>query len=605
MNKLEHRKYFVAGFFLFFSLVYVIRVFYIQIFTDSYYERAKRVSIEKVMEYPMRGNIYDREGNALVQNEIAYDIMYTPYRAKIDTSKFCDMLGIDTAEFNRRVAKAKKYSYRKASVFEDLITSDEFGSIREKLHQFKGVSVKNRTVRKYPYKSAGQVLGYLARVNNRVLDRDEFYDENDYIGSSGIELYYEKLLRGEKGIKYFQRNKHGNHIGSYMNGDLDELPTSGSDLTLSISAEIQQYAELLMKGKRGAIVAIEPATGEILTMVSAPTYDPNELVGRKFSKNYFALEKNENKILFQRALKSTQPPGSIIKTMQSAIALDMGIASENTAYACNKDLVGCHNHPSPLNLPQSVQHSCNPYYFNLVRNVFYEGRSSGTMAQLKRGMDEWEQYARSFGLGSKLGVDVYGEKEGNVPDSREYDQIYGKNRWNFRTIYSLSIGQGEFSLTPLQMANLACIMANKGHYVKPHFLKAVNDSVVDYSADSLTFHTKVKPQHFDLIQKGMRWVLEEPGGTARRARIEGIEMCGKTGTSQNPHGEDHSVFMSFAPQKNPKIAISVFVENAGAGGAMAAPIASLIVEKYLTGKVDRKELEEKIINTKLYEDGGE
>lgn len=601
MNSVEHRKYFVGGFFLFFALLYLLRIFYIQIFTDQYFERAKRISVEKVEEFPMRGNIYDRKGKPLVQNEVAYDIMYTPYRSKIDTGKFCQLLGIDTSDFNSRVKKAKRYSYRKASVFEPLITSTEFGPIREKLHQFKGISVKNRTVRKYPNSAASHVLGYLTRVNERNQRKDKFYGDNDYIGSSGIERYYEKELRGKKGYKYFLRDINGNPISSYMEGELDEPPVSGANLTSSIDVEIQVYAEQLMHGKRGSIVAIEPSSGEVLAMISGPTYDPNKLVGRKFSKNYFELENNPNKILYQRALKSTQPPGSIIKTMQSLIALELKVADERTQYTCNKELVGCHNHESPLNLPQAIQNSCNPYYYKLVKNIFYNGRQKGNMSQLRKGMDLWEKYVRSFGLGSKMGIDVYGEKEGNVPDTREYDQIYGKNRWNYRTIYSLSIGQGEFSLTPLQMANLAVIIANKGHYITPHFIKKINDSLVDYSKDEFLHKTMVRPSNFDLVQKGMQWVVEEPGGTASQARIKDVVVCGKTGTSQNPHGEDHSVFIAFAPKKNPTIAIAVFVENAGSGGAMAAPIASLVIEKYLKGKTDRQALEAKIMQTKLYE----
>jgi penicillin-binding protein 2 len=601
MNSIENRKYFVGGFFLFFAVLYLLRVFYIQIFTDQYYERAKRISVEKVEEYPMRGNIYDRHGNALVQNEIAYDIMYTPYRSKIDTLKFCNLLGIDTSEFRERVNKAKRYSYRKASVFEPLITSAEFGPIREKLHQFKGITVKNRTVRKYPYSAAGHVLGYLTRVNERHQKQDDFYGDNDYIGSSGIESYYEETLRGEKGYSYFLRDINGNQISSYMNGELDEAPVSGSNLTLSIDAEIQAYGEELMKGKRGAIVALEPHSGEVLAMISGPTYDPNRLVGRQFSKNYFELENNPNKILYQRALKSTQPPGSIVKTMQSLIALELQVANEQTKYRCDKDLVGCHNHPSPLNMPQSIQYSCNPYYYNLVKSIFYNGQEKGNMSQLRKGMDLWESYVRSFGFGSKMGIDVFGEKEGNVPDTREYDVIYGKNRWNYRTIYSLAIGQGEFSLTPLQMANLAAVIANKGFYRTPHFIKKINDSIVDYSSEDELHKTLINEKTFDLVQTGMQWVVEEPGGTASRARIDSVVICGKTGTSQNPHGEDHSVFIAFAPRDNPKIAIAVFVENAGSGGIMAAPIASLIVEKYLKGEVKRKQLEKKILETKLYE----
>ena len=599
MRRLENRKYFVAGFFLFFSVLYLGRLFYVQIFTQEYFERAKSTSVEKTEEFPMRGNIYDRYGLPLVQNEIAYDIMYTPYKAQIDTFKFCELVGIDTAEFNLRVAKAKKYSYRKASVFEPLITGKDFGPIREKLFQFKGISVKNRTVRKYPAACGGHIIGYLAKVSPRDVKRDSYYGENDYVGSSGLELYYEEALRGIKGAKYFLRNINGNHIGQYMDGQLDETPVAGKDLKTTLSRELQAYGELLMTGKRGAIVAIEPSTGEVLAMISAPTYDPNRLIGRRFSKNYFELEKDSNQILFQRALKSAQPPGSIVKTMQSLIALQVGVADESTTFPCNKDLVGCHNHPSPLNLPQSVQHSCNPYYYNLVKRIFYRG-NDGSQAQLYKGFEEWEEIVRSFGLGSKMGIDLYGEREGNVPDSREYDVIYGSNRWNYRTIYSLSIGQGEFSMTPLQMANLAAAIANKGYYITPHVVTAIGDTVIDFSNEEYYHRTLVDSQNFELVHQGMQWVIEEPGGTARRARIDSLHYCGKTGTSQNPHGEDHSVFMSFAPRAQPKIAMAVFVENAGAGGAMAAPIASLMIEKYLFGAVKRKKLEQEIIQKSLY-----
>ncbi len=602
MKVLENRKYFIGAFFLFFSVVYISRLFYVQIFTDQYFDRAKRVSVELIEEYPMRGNIYDRNGKVLVQNEIAYDIMYTAHRSKIDTVEFCALLGIDTTEFIKRAKKAVRYSSRKASVFEPLITGNEYGPIREKMHQFKGMSVKTRTVRNYPQKSGGHVLGYLKRVNRKDSENDDYYGDNDYIGSSGIERFYEKELRGEKGYRYFLKNINGNHIGSYQNGVMDKVPVAGKNLKLSVSGELQAYGELLMSGKRGAIVAIEPATGEVLAMISAPTYDPNMLVGRQFSSNYYALEKNTNKILYQRAIKSAQPPGSIVKTMQSLIALEMGTATENTRYACNKDLVGCHNHSGPLNLPESIQNSCNPYYYNLVKNIFYKGKGKGNMGALRSGMDDWEKFVRSFGMGSKLGVDIYGEKEGNVPDTREYDQIYGRNRWNYRTIYSLSIGQGEFSLTPLQMANLATVIANKGYYYTPHFIKSIGDSMVNYSNDTMKHVTMISPSTFELVHKGMQWVIEEPGGTARIAKINGIEICGKTGTSQNPHGEDHSVFMAFAPKTNPKIAIAVFVENAGSGGSMAAPIASLMFEKYLKGVVERTELETKIIETKLYDE---
>lgn len=599
MQRLENRGYFIGGFFLFFALVYIGRLFYIQIYTDDFSERAKRISVAKVIEYPIRGNIYDRYGNPLVQNEVAYDILITPRKLEIDTLKFCELLGVSIEEFISRTNKAKKYSWVKPSVFEALIKAEDFGKIRERLYQFKGVTIHNRTVRKYPYTAAAQVLGYLSKVERRQLKSDEFYVEDDYIGQSGLESYYEKYLRGEKGYSYFLRNINGNHIESYYEGKLDELPVPGKELKTTLDGSLQAYAEFLMQGKRGSVVAIEPSTGEILTMVSGPTYDPNLLVGRKYSKNYKLLESDENKLLFQRPIKSCQPPGSIIKTIQALIALQLGVANPNTKYSCDKGLVGCHNHPSPLTLIESIQHSCNPYYYNLVKSIFYYEKGKNDMASFRNGMDNWEKYIRSFGLGSPLGVDVYGEKDCNVPDVREYDFIYGANHWSYRTIYSLAIGQGEFSLTPLQMANLAVILANKGYYFPPHFAKYIGDSAITFSETDQK-RCLIDSIHFETVHKGMQMVIEEQGGTARRARIDSLHYCGKTGTSQNPHGEDHSVFICFAPRVNPKIAIAVFVENAGGGGSMAAPLASLLVEKYLKGSIKRVETEEYVVNKKLY-----
>jgi penicillin-binding protein 2 len=600
MRQLENRSYVIVGLFLFFAIVYVVRLFQVQIFSEEFLERAQRVAVEKVIEYPIRGNIYDRNGMPLVENEVAYDILVTPNKLKIDTAKFCEVLEITKEEFLERMEKAKNYSWRKASVFESMIKAEEFGKIRERLYQFKGVSVKNRTVRKYPYIAAAQVLGYISKVGKRTLSRDEFYVETDYVGASGIESYYEKSLRGEKGYSYFLRDINGNHIDKYEGGALDELPVPGKDIYLSLDGQLQKYAESLMIGKRGAIVAIEPTTGEVLTMVSAPTYDPNLLVGRKYGKNYKRLEQDSNKVFYQRAIKSTQPPGSIVKPMQAAISLQLETANINTAFHCNKNLVGCHDHPSPLNLPQSIQNSCNPYYYNLVKNIFLQGKSDGNYAQLRMGMNEWEDVVRSFGFGSTLGIDLYGEREGNVPDVREYDQIYGKNRWNFSTVYSIAIGQGEFSVTPLQMANLAAALANKGHYYQPHIAKKIGDSLLSFQDSSYYHKTLIEPNKFDIVHDGMQWVIEEPWGTARRARIDSLHYCGKTGTSQNPHGEDHSVFICFAPRENPKIAIAVFVENAGGGGSMAAPIAGLLVEQYLRGKITRPQMEEYVLSKSFY-----
>lgn len=607
MSKLESRKYHIYILFGFFFLVYISRLFYVQIIEQDYYvKRGKVNAVKKEVDYPLRGNIYDRNGKVLVQSEIAYDIMITMREFKADTLKFCELLKIDTAEFNKRIGRIKNKKINKGyspvipQVFESLMRAEEFGGIKERLFNYEGVSVKKRTVRNYPLPIAAHVLGHINKVSKKDILSDPFYIPQDYKGNSGLELFYEKQLRGQKGWKSFLRDINGRIISSYLEGALDTMPKPGKNLVTALDADLQAYGEQLMNGKIGAIVAIEPSTGEVLTMVNAPTYDPNLLVGGKTGKNYQKLVSDENQIMFTRSIQSKQPPGSIVKTMQSLIALKTGVANEYTAFRCNKDLVGCHNHNSPLTLPEAVQHSCNPYFYNLVRNILFKGRS-GNMAQLRKGMDEWEEYVRSFGFGSPLGIDLYGEKDGNVPDKKEYDQIYGKNHWSFRTIYSIAIGQGEFSLTPLQMANLAAILANKGYYYTPHLVTQIGEDTLEFP-DSTYFHkTLIDSSYFEIVHNGMQWVLEKPGGTALRSRIDSVTVCGKTGTSQNPHGDDHSVFIAFAPRENPKIAIAVFVENAGGGGGTAAPIASLMIEKYLKGEVKRKKLEEEMIEKTFFE----
>lgn len=606
MASLESRKYHIYALFAFFFLVYLLRLFYVQIIAKDFFEnRAEHDAVDVDVEYPPRGNIYDRHGKVLAQNEIAYDIMITMRDFKVDTQKFCSLLQIDTALFNQKIneiksKKNKGYSTYIPQEFISLMKSEKFGGIKERLFNYKGVSVKKRTIRNYPKPIGAHVLGYTNKVSSSDLRRDKYYTPRDYKGASGLESYYEKKLRGQKGVRRYLTNIKGERIAPYLEGALDTVSIAGENLSTTIDVNLQEYGEYLMQGKIGAIVAIEPSSGEVLTLVNAPTYDPNLLSGGKTGANYKILESKSGNILYQRAIKSRQPPGSIVKTMQSAIALDLGLANKFTAYHCNKNLVGCHNHDSPLTLPESIQSSCNPYYYHLVNKIFTKGRKGNT-AQLRKGMDEWEKYVRSFGFGSPLGIDLYGEKDGNVPDKREYDVIYGKNRWNWRTIYSIAIGQGEFSVTPLQMANLACIMANKGHYYRPHLVKEIGIQNIVVRDSLFRRKTLIDSVHFEVIHNGMQSVLEGDGGTAKRSRIPNITVCGKTGTSQNPHGDDHSIFIAFAPRQNPKIAIAVFVENAGGGGGTAAPIASLMIEKYFNKKIQRKELETEIIKKVFYD----
>ncbi|MBK20764.1 MAG: peptidoglycan glycosyltransferase [Flavobacteriales bacterium] len=605
MATLESRKYHIYILFGFFFLVYLSRLFYVQVIAKDFFAtRAEHDAVDVDIEFPPRGNIYDRNGEVLVQNEIAYDVMITMRDFKVDTQKFCNLLEIDTAFFNQKIKeikseKNKGYSSYIPQEFISLMKSEKFGGIKERLFNYKGVSVKKRTIRNYPKPIGAHVLGYTNKVSSSDLRKDNYYIPRDYKGASGLESFYEKELRGQKGVRRYLTNIKGERIASYLEGVLDTVSVAGENLSTTLDANLQEYGEYLMQGKLGAIVAIEPGSGEVLALVNAPTYNPNLLSGGQTGSNYKVLEAMEGNVLYQRAIKSRQPPGSIVKTMQSAIALDVGTASEFTAYRCNKKLVGCHNHESPLTLPQSIQNSCNPYYYHLVNRIFTKGRK-GNMAQLRKGMDQWEKYVRSFGFGSPLGIDLHGEKDGNVPDKREYDLIYGKNRWNWRTIYSIAIGQGEFSVTPLQMANLACIMANKGHYYRPHLVTSIGDKKIVFEDSLFKRETLIDSVHFEVVHNGMQAVLEEKGGTALRSRIADVVVCGKTGTSQNPHGDDHSVFIAFAPRQNPKIAIAVFVENAGGGGGTAAPIATIMIEKYLKKSVERKALELEMINKVFY-----
>ncbi len=595
MNPTSDRQYVIVGIFSTLAIIFVFRLFYLQVVNPEFEEKALGMGRKVVVEFPMRGTIYDRNGHIMAHNEIAYDLIVLPKDVDIDTLEFCKLLNIDTAEFNRRIKIARTYpnAVYKESVFQELISVEDFARISEQLYRYKGFSAQRRNVRNYPKPSGAHVLGYMQKVSVNDKQRDEFYVNNDFIGRSGLEMYYEKELRGIKGIKYLRRDRNNNVKGPYKEGKLDQKSEPGKDLYTSIDAVLQEYAEQLMQGKRGSIVAIDPRTGEVLCMVSAPTYNPNDLVGRYFSKNYDTIFNSPGQPLFFRSIAATQPPGSIVKTMQAAIAQQFGVANANTKYACNKGLVGCHDHDSPLTLAQSIRTSCNPYYYNLVKSILYSEKSGNDFSTIEHGLNRWEDVVRSFGLGNPLHIDLAGEKDGNVPDAREYNKTYGKGHWNYRTVYSLSIGQGEFALTPLQMTNLAVIIANKGKYYTPHVVQKVGDRELDYK-DSV--HTvKIEPRYFDVVQDGMQAVIEEHGGTAGRAKIDTLHYCGKTGTSQNPHGEDHSVFIAFAPRENPTIAISVYIENAGKGGLWAAPIASLVIEKYLRGVISRKELEEDML----------
>jgi penicillin-binding protein 2 len=597
-NKYSDRSHVVKIIFIGVFVLFVGRLAMLQLFDSDYKEKAEQQSLRNITQYPARGFIYDRNGKLLVHNEAVYDLMVIPRMVKdLDTNLFCQCLGITRDDFDERMLKARKYSPYSSSIFIKQISKEEYAKFENKMYRFKGFYISQRTLRIYDRPIAAQVLGYVGEVNDADLKRDSYYRMGDYIGKSGIEKSYEEVLRGVKGKKVMHVDVHSREIGPYRNGALDTLPIEGSNLYTTLDADLQAYAEDLMANKRGCVVAIEPSTGEVLAMVSAPTYDPNLLVGRIRGKNYVMLNTDIAKPMLNRALMGQYPPGSIFKVAQAMTALDLGVITPNTGFVCDKH-PGCHNHPSARSVREAIKMSCNPYFYQVYRRVIQQGKYKSIYKDSQYGLTVWHDYMLRFGFGQKLDIDLpkTGMSTGNIPDTAYYNRWYGKERWAFSTIYSNSIGQGEVTVVPIQMANLAAIVANHGWYITPHVVRFYgNDSIQDEKY-KIHHETGIKKEYFDIAADGMYDVVHVAGGTARRARVDGLDICGKTGTAEN-YGNDHSVFIAFAPKNSPKIALAVYVENAqGGGGSWAAPIAGLIIEKYLNGEVKRKDVE------KMYRD---
>lgn len=598
-NPLSSRRYVVIGIFVIVGLVYLCRLAYLQIFDDTYAELANRNALRYVTQYPSRGLIYDRNGKLLVYNEAVYDLMVIPRQVKnIDTLEFCNLLKITKEEFIKKMEKARAYSTYTPSIFEKQISKEDFAPIQEKIYQYEGFYAQSRTLRYYPESVACHVLGYIGEVNEDMIAKNPYYKKGDYIGMSGLEKSYEEILRGKKGSKITMVDVHNREKGSFKDGIYDTAAISGKNLYSTIDIELQKYAEALMKNKRGCIVAIEPSTGEVLCFVSAPYYDPNLLVGRVRGKNYKALAEDISKPLFNRVLMAEYPPGSIFKIAQALIALDMGVIQPNSGFVCDKSLVGCHGHPSATNVRDAIKMSCNPYFYRVFQRVVQQTNPNTGKIDSKYGLMLWNAAAKRMGFGTRLDIDLPNVRKGYIPDTTFYNKWYPSG-WNFHTIYSNSIGQGEVGVNPLQMANFAALVANRGWYITPHLVRSYGDEkqrekFVKYSQKNYSF---IASSYWDLAVEGMWGVVHEAGGTARRAMIDDIAVCGKTGTAENI-GEDHSVFISFAPKNNPKIAVAVYIENArGGGGTWAAPIASLVIEKYIKGEVERKEMEQMYMET--------
>ena len=590
---LENRRFVIAGVAITIVLVYIVRLFFLQMMSDDYKKNADSNAFLKKVEFPSRGIITDRNGRLLVYNQPAYDIMVVmrEARGKTDTTALCKALGITREYFIERMEKIKRspgYSSFTQQLFMNQLSDKDFSLFQEKIYRFPGFYIQRRSIRQYQYPYAAHVLGDMAEVSPADIEDDDYYQPGDYIGKLGVERSYEKQLRGEKGVQILLRDAHGRVQGSYQNGALDRRPVAGKNVTLSTDLNLQALGERLLEGKIGSIVAIEPSTGEVLCMVSSPTYDPRIMVGRERSRNHARLSLDSWKPLLNRSIMGLYPPGSTFKTSQALTYLSEGIITPATAFSCNRGFyfrgleVGCHGHGSPLALVDAITTSCNGYF---CWGLYYMIGNKKKYGSVQNAMNTWRDYMVSMGFGYKLGIDLPGEKRGLIPNADFYDDAYRKS-WNGLTIISISIGQGEVTLTPLQIANLGATIANRGYYHIPHVVRKVEGEPLD-TVYTRRHYTKAGRAAYETVVAGMRGAVLR--GTCRAANRSDYEVCGKTGTAQN-RGQDHSVFMGFAPKDDPKIAIAVYVENGGFGAEYGVPIGSLMMEQYINGKLSEESM---------------
>ena len=584
----------------------LIRIFYLQVINDTFKLKSENNAIKIQYEYPERGYIYDRNGKLLVANKASYDIMVIPSEIKnIDTLEFCQLLYITKEDFLDKIAKAKIYSPRLPSVFLPQLNKSEFAAFQEKIRKFEGFYFQKRSLRDYEVDFGANIFGFITQVNDKIIEKHPYYKSGDLIGRQGVEEYYEDILRGIKGVKYFQKDKYNREIGSYKNGKYDTIAVQGEDINLSIDAEIQRYGEQLMINKRGGIVAIEPKTGEILALITAPSYDPSILVGRQRSKNYTLLYHDSiAKPLYDRGLLAEYPPGSPFKILTGLVGLQENVIDEQTTYMCHHGFsyapgrfMKCHGF-GPHQLHNGIYNSCNTYFANVYLRII------GKYKNTPYAVDTWSNHVKSFGLGQFMGYDLPTGKRGNVPTSKLYKKIYPDWHYSGKTIISNSIGQGEVLMTPIQLANMMAAVANEGYYYTPHIIKRIKGEKIDPKF-KVKHETTIDKKYFKPMISGLFDVYNY--GTASSLRVDGIDICGKTGTAENfakiggkrVQLKDHSIFVAFAPKDNPKIAIAVLVENGYYGARNAGPIASLMIEKYLKGTISRKDLEVKIYSNDL------
>lgn len=602
--ELGKRKYVLAGIACIIIFAYILRLFSLQLLSEDFKRNADSNAFLRRMLFPARGTVKDRNGKLLVYNQPAYDIMVVMREQEgVDTMDVCNALGITRDWYERRMNEIRDprrnpgYSRYTQQLFMGQLSAEEFSTFNEKLFCFPGFYVQRRSIRQYTYPYAAHVLGDVGEVGPKDIEADDYYSSGDYIGKLGIERQYERQLRGEKGVEILLRDSRGRIKGRYQDGKFDSAPIPGKNLVLSLDVELQALGERLMKGKKGGIVAIEPATGEILCMVSSPTYDPRTMVGRQRGANNNRLSRSPHKPLLNRAIMGQYPPGSTFKTTQALTFLQEGIITPSTPYPCNGGFhfkgfkLGCHAHPSPLPLIPSLATSCNGYYCWGLYHMFSNRQK---YASVKDAMTRWKDYMVSMGFGYRLGVDLPGEKRGLIPNAAFYDRAY-RGSWNAVTVISIAIGQGEVTATPLQIANLGATIANRGWFITPHVVKDIQDEELD-TLYTKRRYTMASPKQYQYVVQGMRQAVL--AGTCRKANLPDIAVCGKTGTAQNPHGLDHSAFMGFAPMDNPRIAICVYVENGIWGATYGVPIGALMIEQYLTGGLSPESEE----NAKLYED---
>ncbi|MDE6272771.1 MAG: penicillin-binding protein 2 [Muribaculaceae bacterium] len=607
----SRRKYIIGGFVALLVIIYIVRLFNLQVADDKYKENALSNAFLRRVIYPARGLIYDRNGQLLVFNQPAYDVMLIPKDVgkDLDTLALCEALNLTPDQLRQKWAEMKDprknpgYSAYTPQKLISHLSQEDYGRLQEKLYLFPGFFVQKRTIREYNSPAAANILGNIREVNTSDIENSDYYKPGDYTGDLGVERSYEEQLRGKKGVEILMKDALGRIKGKYEGGIHDEAPESGKNLTLSIDMDLQEYGERLMAGKIGAIVAIEPRTGEVLCLVTSPNYDPRLLVGKDRGKNYAELRRNPQKPLFDRSIQGAYPPGSTFKPTQGLIFLQEGIVTEATRYPCHRGYVnglrvGCHGHASPIALKPALQTSCNAYFCWGFKNMIDK---RGTTASKQ--FEKWKDYMVEMGYGYKLGLDLPGESRGFIPNSEFYSSSFRGANWSANTIISVSIGQGEVLATPLQIANLCATVANRGYFITPHVVKAIENDHIDKKYTE-QHRPKIKKQYYEMVAEGMRMAVT--GGTCRTANLPDIQVAGKTGTAQNPHGRDHSVFMGFAPYDDPQIAVAVYVENAGFGATFGVPIGSLIIEKYLKGEISpaRKGIEDRMLNSNTIASSG-